>query len=238
MNRLQREFDRLFGAPDGLAESIDLINEDGRVKMLVITVARSRDWPAVAGLLSALQETLGLPLPAVAVDGKAGFQLWLPLAEPVAPEAAASFLMALRRQYLGDIADADIVLQPSLGAPGSVRRIPALSAASDRWSAFVDPTMGGMFVEEGGLDFEPNPDRQADQLASISPIEPVDFVSALAALIASEATTPASAESASVPAIGRFTEPRDFLLAVMNEPSAPLALRIEAAKALLSTGRS
>jgi len=238
MNRLQRQFDRLFSAPDASADDIELIDSDGRVKTLVITVARSRDWPIVAGLISALQETLGLPLPAVAVDGKAGFQLWLPLAEPVAPETAASFLAALRRQYLGDIADADIVLQPTTGAPGSVHRIPALSAASDRWSAFVDPTMGGMFVEEGGLDFEPNPDRQADQLASISPIEPADFVSAMAALTASEATPPALAESASVTAIGRFSEPRDFLQAVMNEPSAPLALRIEAAKALLSPGRS
>jgi hypothetical protein len=223
MNRLQRQFDRLFGAPDASA---------------VITVARSREWPALAGLISGLQEALSLPLPAVAVDGKAGFQLWLPLAEPVALETAASFLAALRRQYLGDIADTDLVLLPLAGGPGSVRRIPALSAENGRWSAFIDPTMGGMFADEGGLDFEPNPDRQADQLASISPIEAADFARVLAVLTASDATMPASAESASVIAIGRFSEPRDFLQAVMNEPSAPLALRIEAAKALLAQGRS
>jgi hypothetical protein len=238
MNRLQRQFDRLFRAPDASADNIELIDSDGRVKTLVITVARSRDWPNVAGLISGLQETLGLPLPAVAVDGKAGFQLWLPLAEPVALETAASFLSALRRQYLGDIADTDLVLLPLAGGPGSVRCIPALSAESGRWSAFIDPTMGGMFTDEGGLDFEPNPDRQADQLASISPIEPADFASAMAVLTAVAATTPASAESASVTTIGRFSEPRDFLMAVMNEPSAPLALRIEAAKALLAQGRS
>jgi hypothetical protein len=238
MNRLQREFDRLFGAPDASTDSIGLINSDSWVKTLVITFARSRDWPTVAGLISSLQETLGLPLPAVAVDGKAGFQLWLPLVEPVTLETSASFLAALRRQYLGNIADNDLALLPQAGGPGSVRCIPALSAENDRWSAFIDPTMGGMFTDEGGLDFEPNPDRQADQLAGISPIEPTDFAAALAVLTACEATTPALEDSASVTVIGRFSEPRDFLLAVMNEPSAPLALRIEAAKALLSHGRS
>jgi len=238
MNRLQREFDRLFGAPDASVDNIELINSDGRVKTLVVTVARSRDWPTVAGLISSLQETLGLPLPAVAVDGKAGFQLWLPLAEPVTLETAASFLAALRRQYLGDIADTDLALLPLADGPGSVRCIPALSAESGRWSAFIDPTMGGMFADEGGLDFEPNPDRQADQLAGISPIEPADFAGALAVLTTREATNPAAEDSASVTAIGRFSEPHEFLQAVMNEPSAPLALRIEAAKALLFHRRS
>lgn len=238
MNRLQRQFDRLFRAPDVAADNIDLINSDGQVTTLVIVVARSSDWPAVAGLISGLQENLGLPLPAVAVDGKAGFQLWLSLAEPIAPQFAVRFLSALRRQYLGDIADTDLALLPLAGGPSSVRCIPALSAESGRWSAFIDPTMGSMFGEESGLDFEPNPDRQADQLASISPIEPANFASALAILTASQSTPPASAESASISTISRFSEPRDFLQAVMNEPSAPLALRIEAAKALLSYGRS
>ena len=238
MNRLQREFGRLFGAPDASAESIELIDGDGRVTMLVVVIARSRDWQALAGLLDGLQEILGLQRPVVAVDGKAGFQVWLPLAEPVAPDVAVSFLLAVRRQFLGDIADADLALLPMLGGATRVRRIPALSAQSERWSAFIDPTMGSMFAEGGGLDFEPNPDRQAELLASVSPVEAADFVRALAVLSATDATAPASAEGSNVAAIGRYSEPRDFLLAVMNDANVPLALRVEAAKALLTQGRS
>ena len=232
MNRLQREFGRLFGAPDASAESIELIDGDGRVTMLVVVIARSRDWQALAGLLDGLQEILGLQRPVVAVDGKAGFQVWLPLAEPVAPDVAASFLLAVRRQFLGDIADADLALLPMLGGATRVRRIPALSAQSERWSAFIDPTMGSMFAEGGGLDFEPNPDRQAELLASVSPVEAADFVRALAVLSATDATAPASAEGSNVAAIGSYSEPRDFLLAVMNDPLASVGHRIKAAKAL------
>jgi hypothetical protein len=40
-----------------------------------------------------------------------------------------------------------------------------------------------------------------------------------------------------MPVIGRFDNPRAFLLAVMNDETVPLALRIEAAKgALLGVG--
>lgn len=239
MTRLQSELERLFGVPDAVTEEVALVDGDGRVTMLVVGFARLRDWPAVAALLEGLQETLGLPLPAVAVDGKAGFQLWLPLAEPIAPEAAAGFLATLRRQYLGDIADHDLALLPSPGGPERVRRIPAFSAESGRWSTFIDPTMGAMFADEGGLDFEPNPDRQADQLAAITPVEPVDFARALATLTATPPADQGLAERTTHATIGGgYSEPRDFLMAVMNDASVPLGLRIEAAKALLNPGRS
>ncbi len=237
MRRLQSELKRLFRLPDAATEEIALLDGNGRVATLIVGFARSRDWPAVAALLDGLQETLSLPLPAVGVDGKAGFQIWLPLAEPIAPESAARFLAALRRQYLGDIADHDLALLPSAGGTDHVRRIPALSADSGRWSTFIDPTMGAMFADEGGLDFEPNPDRQADQLAAITPIEPAEFARALAAL-----TAPLPADQGPVAGTahttigGGYSEPREFLMAVMNDASVPLALRIEAAKALRSAG--
>lgn len=237
MTGLPGELQRLFRVGPG-AESIALRDDAGQVQNMVITIAHLRDWSAVADLLGGLQERLGLPLPAVAVDGKAGFQLWLPLAEPVVPMLAADFLTALRRQFLADIDDGNLALLPLADGPGMVRCIPALSAESERWSAFIDPSMGGMFVDEGGLDFEPNPDRQADLLAAIVPIVPADFARALAILRADAAPAPTLAEAAvCCPGIGGgYTEPRDFLRAVMNEASAPLALRIEAAKALLGGG--
>ncbi|TXG94880.1 MAG: hypothetical protein E6R09_16620 [Rhodocyclaceae bacterium] len=239
MTRLQSELERLFRVPDSVTEEVALLDGNGRVATLVVGFARSRDWPVVAALLEGMQETLGLPLPAVAADGKAGFQLWLPLAEPIAAETAICFLAALRRRYLGDIADHDLALLPAPDGAGSIRRIPALSAESGRWSTFIDPTMGAMFADEGGLDFAPNPDRQADQLAAITPIEPADFARALAALTATPPTDPGNAEAATHTTIGSgYSEPRDFLMAVMNDAGVPLALRIEAAKALLNPGRS
>jgi hypothetical protein len=238
MTRLQSELERLFRVPDAVTEDVALLDGNGRVVTLVVGFARSRDWPVVAALLEGLQETLGLPLPAVAVDGKAGFQLWLPLAEPIAPETATLFLAALRRQYLGDIADHDLTLLPTESEPERVRRIPALSTDSGRWSTFIDPTMGAMFADEGGLDFEPNPDRQADQLAAITPIEPADLARALAVLTTPSPADQGTAEGTPHATIGGYSEPREFLMVVMNDASVPLGLRIEAAKALLNPGRS
>ncbi|MBS1145129.1 MAG: hypothetical protein H6R14_2535 [Proteobacteria bacterium] len=234
MSRLQSEFQRLFRlTADG---DIALTDSHGRVSTLAIRIVRGRDWPSVATLLDDLRESLGLPLPAVSVDAKTGFLLWFPLAEPVAADAAARFLAALCRRYLGDIADFDIALLP--GADAQLPRIPALSPDNERWSAFIDPTMGAMFVEEGGLDFEPNPDRQADLLAAVKPITSADFIRALATLTADEAASGAPVKHASSAVIGHFADPREFLQAVMNDPSVPLALRIEAAKALLGQARS
>lgn len=238
MKRLKSELGRLFRASDNAADSIGLVNHDGLVTTLVVTIARSRDWPVVAGLLDGLRENLDLPLPAVSVSGAAGFQLWLPLAEPVARETAAGFLLALRRQFLADIDDKDLGLLPLADGPDRLPGIPAWSAESDRWSAFIDPSMGGMFAEGGGLDFEPNPDRQADLLAAIRPIELDDFKRALAVMTVSERQETGPVAPATPTILGGgYSEPRDFLLAVMNEPSVPLPMRIDAAKALLGHER-
>lgn len=238
MTRLQSELERLFRVPAAVTDEVALLDGNGQVATLVVGFARLRDWPVVAALLEGLHETLALPLPAVAVDGKAGFQLWLPLAEPIAPETATRFLAALRRQFLGDIADHDLALLPVPGGADSVRRIPALSVESGRWSTYIDPTMGAMFADEGGLDFEPNPDRQADQLAAVTPIEPADFARALAALTATPPADHGQADGSPHATIsGGYSEPRDFLLAVMNDAGVPLSLRIDAAKALLNPGR-
>ena len=48
-----------------------------------------------------------------------------------------------------------------------------------------------------------------------------------------EAHCAKGAEPAVLPPAWR--DPREFLLAVMNDPQAPLALRVDAAKALLAT---
>ncbi|NTV11175.1 MAG: terminase small subunit, partial [Zoogloea sp.] len=47
------------------------------------------------------------------------------------------------------------------------------------------------------------------------------------------AAAPAGGEAARLDVAGHFDDPKGFLLAVMNDPSAGAGLRIEAAKALL-----
>ena len=223
MTRLDTELERLFS-----------LSADGRLRTLVVAVPRNRDWPAVEVLLVGVQEMLGWSAPAVAADGEAGFQLWFPLAEPVSPADAAAFLDGLHRHFLGDFTGDDVAVLAAPDRDGQLRRVPALSAASGRWSAFIDPGMGALFGDEAGLGFEPNPDRQADLLARVVVIEAVDFARGLVAL----AHVEPAAIADPVPVInsclgGGYEHPRDFLRAVMNDPGVPLVQRIEAAKALL-----
>ena len=90
-----------------------------------------------------------------------------------------------------------------------------------------------MFTDEPWLDMPPNPDGQAQLLAPLKSIPPAAFELALQRL------RPAAVPSASVQAssdakrAAASLDPKRFLLDVMNNDSLELALRIEAAKALL-----
>ena len=104
-----------------------------------------------------------------------------------------------------------------------------------RWSAFVAPDLAAVFDEEPGLDLPPNPAGQADLLSRLASTPLTDFQRALARLqpVAAAATAATAAGAAPAPAAPGLT-PRDFLLAVMNDTAVDLALRVEAAKALLA----
>ena len=233
MNRLEAALRRLYGWPAATA--------DIPLRVVTITVRRSRDWPRVAELLRVLQEELQLPAPAVSVAATSGFTVWLALAEGTDPAMAGAFVLALRQRALADLPDGDLALEV---CPRSLPPMPAEDDATGRWSAFIDPGMGSLFVDEAGLDFQPPIDRQADLLAGLACIDAEALARALAecqppaalpgaaAAVAAAAVTAASAGSL----LGPFPGPRDFLLAVMNDASTPLALRIEAAKALLVAG--
>lgn len=243
MSKLIEQLQRLYApTPGPLEEDPDaplaLLGADGRVRTLVVGIARGSDWAAVAALYEGLQADLELPAPAVSVSPTAGFQVWLSLAEAVAAEDAAAFLEALRRRYLAELPAARLHLRP-LAGEAAVARVPALDADTGKWSAFIDPSMGSMFVDGPGLEIAPNLDRQADMLAAVKSIAAKDFQRAFAALAGGAATAndeaPDAAGSArSTLALGEnFTDPKAFLLAVMNDPSASAKVRIRAAKALL-----
>ena len=157
---------------------------------------------------------------------------------------AHAFLEALRARYLNQIEPARIKLRPALDAPDSqpdwyAGMVPAQQAQADQWSAFVAPDLAPVFAETPWLDIPPSPDGQADLLSSLRSIKPDDWQTALARLQPAPALkrpAPASTSPSAEP-----TQPcpdaRRFLQGVMNDETVALALRIEAAKALLPYGQ-
>lgn len=255
MTRLQTEYQRLYLPPGASADSAEtpgLIGADGRVRALVLALSRPADWDALSPLWRGVQSDLELPAPAIAVNGVDAFELWFSLAEPVPVAEAAAFLQGLRLRYLADVKPARLRLWPDAVVPSASpdpSRIPALHPATGRWSAFVAPDLPAVFGDDPSLDFQPVDDAQAEQLSRLASIPPDAWQAALAQL---QAVAPAAAGVVPVPAAlpvqppaaspshtalnGPYQDPRRFLLDVMNDPTVALALRIDAAKALLAPG--
>jgi hypothetical protein len=226
---------RMLGGERTLA--LAPVAADGTARAMVVCFEYATDWERVAALYQAVQEDLALPAPAVSISGSAGFQLWFSFADPVAGHRLREFLGALRRNCLRDVPADRFRLFPDMddvqSGPGLV---PALWAQTGKWSAFIDPGMGRMFVDEPGLEMAPNMDRQADILAGLKSIEADAFAKALGVLQAQDEGTGIDAgmsTQARLNSGNHFSNPKDFLLAVMNDPSASTDQRIEAAKALL-----
>ncbi|MCV2351228.1 hypothetical protein [Paucibacter sp. Y2R2-4] len=237
MNRLQQELQRLYGA-----------RGDFRLgpRAALLGLAKPAEWRALGAVWRGVQADLGLPAPAIAVSGQDGFQLWFALAEDDLAPQAAELMRALCRVYLPALKPAEqaarLCLWPrsSQGA-GEVPALPPQLAAAGQWSAFVAPDLAPVFSEEPWLDTEPGPDAQADVLARLACISRAQLSAALLQLngVASAAPLlPKSeprAEAQCLPPVESVFEqdPRAFLLRVMNDAQQPMALRIEAAKALL-----
>ena len=243
MNRLQRELQRLYrphvdaGQDPGL-DTRRIGDVQGRVRAMVLELARPADWAALSAVWGGVQADLALPAPAIAVNGSDGCQLWFSLVEPVPAPQAAEFLDALRRRYLGDCDPGRVSMLPAPDTASArplrhAGPVPALQADSGLWSAFVASDLVPMFVDEPWLDMPPNPDGQAQLLAPLKSILPAAFEGALQRLGPTAVpATPVQAANASTPAAASH-DPKRFLLDVMNNDSLEWALRIEAAKALL-----
>ena len=236
--------------------AFSLVSVDGLSRAMVIKFNQPGDWERVASLFQAVQEELDLPAPAVSVSGHQGYRLWFSLAEPLPAEQARCFLKALYDQYLADVPAADIELLPEVDGPastgrGSTQLVPAQNGQTGKWSAFIDPSLGSMFIDEPGLEMAPSLDKQAAILAGQESIKAVDFQRALDLLLR-HAQDPLVAQSeaeqarmAGQPAAAcdrsrsrlnvcqHYSDPKSFLLAVMNDASASPRHRIKAAQALL-----
>ena len=239
MTRLQSELHRLYllPSPDAgeAADAAQLIDASGQVRALVIELARPADWEALSKVWRGVQADLQLPAPAIAVSGTDGLQLWLSLQEPVSAARAAGFLARLSSRYLADVPPARLRLMPSgTGEHRHAPLVPAVQDATGNWSAFVAADLAPVFADTPWLDIPPGVEGQADLLARLQSIKPAAFDAAMQAL--QPVTSTPAPQDLRPPRPGDEApdvDPRRFLQQVLNDETAPLALRIEAAKALM-----
>jgi hypothetical protein len=242
MTRLQTEFDRLYltGSSD-----MGLVDAAGQVRALVLEVVQPTNWDALSEVWHGVQMELELPPPGIAVSGIDGIQLWFSLASAIPAGQAHAFLEALRARFLAHVPATRMRLWPTLAEPSQhAAPVPAHQAGTDNWSAFVAPDLAALFSETPWLDVEPGEDGQAALLRGLQSIQPAAYDAALAGMRARApharalaiATAPAPARETANSAQDATDDPRRFLLRVMNDESVSLALRIEAAKALLGPG--
>lgn len=258
MSTLQAELDRLYlchmpNSPSPDAGESCLMTHNGRVRALVLELARPADWNTLSMLWRGVQTDLELPAPAVAVSGVDAYQLWFSLAEPVPVVQAQAFLESLRMRYWTSVAPERIGMLPcaDASAPQKVRharRVPARQQDTGLWSAFVAPDLAAIFADEPWLDLPPSPDAQAKVLSHLECIQPAVFQALLERTPPDVTSAPPPKASAAAEPVGthldrhavaestphgKGLDPKRFLADVMNDPTVALHLRIEAAKALL-----
>ena len=246
MTRLQTQYQRLYQLP-ATDSTAGLIGPGGEVRALVLALGKPADWAALSPVWRGVQADLALPAPAIAVNGVDAFELWFSLAQPVVVTEAVVFLLGLHQRYLAGLKPDRVKLWPTADAtPWPAPTIPA-QHAPERWSAFVAPDLAAVFGgDDPSLDFQPGEDAQAELLSRLHCIQPDDWQAALRQLqvkvpdthlAASKPVAPVTAIESSqhpVALAGPYQDPRQFLRDVMNDPAIALALRIDAAKALLS----
>lgn len=225
MNSLQSELHRLYHLPPA-----DVPGAGGRVRAMVLEVVAPPSWRVLGKVWQGVQEVLGLPAPGIAVSGTDGLQLWFSLAEAVSEAQALGFLEALQSRFLSDIASSRVRLIIGQGA-----QVPGLQEETGNWSAFVAPDLAPVFDDTPWLDVEPNEEGQTSLLRALRTTPPAAFAAALQSLgpPPTALSDAPRTDSQSLSAGLAEPDPRRFLQRVMNDDTVSLALRIEAAKALL-----
>jgi hypothetical protein len=244
MNRLHAELQRLFLLPSpGPAHAVGparLLGPGGEVRALVLELARPADWEALSRVWRGVQDELQWPAPAIAASGTDGLQLWFSLQRPVARSRARDGLAWLQSRYLADIEPGRVRTFPTADEPPlHAALVPAQQGATGQWSAFIAPDLAAVFADTPWLDIAPGAEGQADLLARLDSIEPAAFDAVMPPSPAPESPRPDAAPPAQARAdaltdtASADVDPRRFLQRVLNDETVELALRIEAAKALL-----
>jgi hypothetical protein len=238
MNPLQFEIDRLYGlgasAAHGAAPAAGHGGRQRGIRALVLELTPPAGWGQLSSVWTGAQSDLGLPPPAIAVSGVDGLQLWFSLASPTSPSAGELFLQGLRARYLPDVGSTHVRL---IADTAQFPSAPPFEISPDRWSAFVAPDLASVFADTPWLDVPPNGEGQATLLRALEPIRQVAFEAALSQLGVIE-EEPADLNLSGPPEVRAFeqggADAERFLRGVMNDETVPLALRIDAAKALLA----
>lgn len=148
-------------------------------------VARGQGAAHCAAMLELarwLMEELGLPEAAFSVNGRDGFDLWLPLAAPVPMPEAHEFVQRLQALHLHELQQVHLLPaapQPAVAGGEPLRLPPGRYPDSGLWSVFIAPGLAPSFTEEAGIDIAPNLDKQAELLSRLQPIAPDEFTRAL-----------------------------------------------------------
>jgi hypothetical protein len=154
------------------------------------------------------------------------------------------------RPYWGPLLPSTPKAVPDV-VPGNLQTIPALLDETGRWSAFVASDLVAVFEDTPWLDGEPSEEGQSALLRGLAVMERSAFERACLQLglppefqgTGTEVVDPITAvargldstllPSPTAAAAAAEADPRRFLLQVMNDSTVALALRVEAAKALL-----
>lgn len=158
---------------------LDLVGAAKTVRAMVMDfeamseTVRLQQWSDLCHVANALQTELGLPAPAVSINGHSGFRLWLSL-ETAVPAAQTRRFQQLLDKLLRPATELALADSTEWAAPP-----PCLNRASGKWAAFINPGMGGSFVEEPGLDMMPPSAAQAAFLESVHSISAAQFTQAL-----------------------------------------------------------
>lgn len=192
MEKLIAELTRLYLAPEAVTRdtlaahiagkttlAIKLTTADGLTRALAIPFRKvfgdgeAGHWDRLCEVANALQADLGLPAPAVSIDGASAYRLWLSLETPVPAGEAQEFLELLQQAYFRQTE-----LAPD-AATAPVYLPPCLNPRSGKWAAFIHPGMGASFAEESGLDMAPPLTGQAAFLEGLDSIADEQFREAL-----------------------------------------------------------
>jgi hypothetical protein len=190
--KLIGQLSRLFLAPEAVTRevlaqhiagqttlAIKLSTADGLTRALAIPFRKTsgnpegQHWTRLCEVANALQADLGLPAPAVSVNGANAFYLWLSLGDPVPAGQAQEFLDLLRQTYF-----AEIELDPD-AASAPVYLPPCLNPRSGKWAAFIHPGMGASFADECGLEMAPPLAGQVGFLEGLESIDAQQFARVL-----------------------------------------------------------
>jgi hypothetical protein len=242
MEKLIAELTRLYLAPEAVTRealaqhilgkttlAIPLTTADGQTRALAIPFRKTAGgqeglhWDRLCAVANALQADLGLPAPAVSINGATAFHLWLSFDPPLPANAAQSFLELLRAAYFPEIE-----LAPD-AATAPVYLPPCLNPRSGQWAAFIHPGMGASFAAESGLEMTPPLAGQVGFLEGLDSIGEEQFQSVLRKLQPAPATAPESTPpaSAALPADTPVAAPRPGTTPAPQAAAAPDGLLLK-----------